>query len=379
MRILMVSMNSIHFQRWTNQLKDSGHDIFWFDIKDGAKVPSLSWVTAFQGWRHKFPNLKGRHLIKNKFPKVNKIIENNTAKAFEKVLLEVKPDVVHSFVLYISCAPILEVMQKHNTVKWIYSSWGSDLYHFKNDTMNKNQIEAVLPRINYLFTDCKRDISLAKQMGFKGEVLGTLPGGGGYDFSVSDKYIKTPASERDIVLVKGYQGRSGRAIEVLKAIEQLVPELFNFKIVVFGADKEVETYILENNKLQELNIKVYKKSQFLAHKVILELMGKARIYIGNSESDGLPNTLLEAVIQGAFPIQSNPGGASEDIITNKVNGLLIQNCNTISNIKSLIVKVVNNNELIEKAFKFNQSNIKPKLEIIYIQNQVRTAYNIVSN
>ena len=377
MRILMVSMNSIHFQRWTNQLKDSGHEIYWFDIKDGATVPSLSWVTAFQGWKQKIPNIKGRQLIKKKLPKVYKAFENNTAKAFEKILLEVQPDVVHSFVLYIACAPILEVMRKHNEIKWIYSSWGSDLYYFKNIPEYRKDIKAVLPRINYLFTDCKRDVQLAKDLGFKGEVIGTFPGGGGYDFSVSDTYIRTPVLERDIILVKGYQGRSGRAIEVLKAIEQLVLKLKKYKIIVFGADEEVKNYSNNSERLQQLNIKVFLKTQFLPHKTVLELMGKAKIHIGNSDSDGMPNTLLEAVILGAFPMQSNPGGASEDIIEHNKNGLLIEDCHDINNIKLQIETALDNPELIENAFHINQTQLKPKLEIHYIKKLVLKAYQSI--
>ena len=32
MKILIVSMRSIHTIRWVNQLKDSGHEVFYFDI-----------------------------------------------------------------------------------------------------------------------------------------------------------------------------------------------------------------------------------------------------------------------------------------------------------------------------------------------------------
>ena len=52
-------------------------------------------------------------------------------------------------------------------------------------------------------------------------------------------------------------------------------------------------------------------------------MSKSFVYIGNSISDGMPNTMLEAMTMGAFPIQSNPGGVTEEIVENEVNGLLL--------------------------------------------------------
>jgi hypothetical protein len=42
--------------------------------------------------------------------------------------------------------------------------------------------------------------------------------------------------------------------------------------------------------------------------------GQSILHIGNSISDGMPNALLEAMGMGAFPIQSNPGKVSEEVI-----------------------------------------------------------------
>lgn len=380
MRILMVSMNSIHFVRWTQQLENSGHEVFWFDILDGGRAEGLPWVQQIIGWKQKFPNFKGRYFLKKRLPflykKLSFLFEYNTEQVFEKVLLEVKPDVVHSFVLYLSCTPILRVMQKYNQTPWLYSSWGSDLFYFKNVDVYKQDIQRVLPRINYLITDCKRDVFIAKNLGFKGVVLGTFPGGGGFDFTLSDQYIK-PVLERKSILVKGYQGRSGRAIQVLKALELCNDELTNFDIVVFGADEEVEAYIKENSLTNKFSMHVLPRNQFLPHQSVLKLIGEALVYVGNSNSDGMPNTLLEAIIQGAFPIQSNPGGATSEVITHGENGFLIEDCNNTDEIKALILNAISNSQLIENAFTINQNKIKSQYERMLVKNQVLMAYQRV--
>lgn len=374
----MVSMNSIHFVRWTQQLENSGHEVFWFDILDGGKSKHLPWVHQITGWKQKYPNFKGRYFFKKWFPflykKLSFLFENNIENVFENVLLDVKPDVVHSFVLYISCAPILKVMEKHNNLPWIYSSWGSDLYYFRNIPNYRSEILSVLPRVNYLITDCKRDILIAKNLGFNGQVLGVFPGGGGFNYDESDKYIK-PVLERNTILVKGYQGRSGRAIQVIKALELIPNELKAHEIIVFGADTEVEKYIVEKNISKNFTIKVFSRNIFLPHDAVLKLMGEALIYIGNSNSDGMPNTLLEAIIQGAFPIQSNPGGASSEVIIDGENGFLIEDCDNSEEIKELILKAILNLNLIENVFKINQNRVKPQFENIFIKTQVLEAYN----
>ena len=262
MKILLVSMPSLHFFRWTEQLENSGHEVYWFDVLDGKPTHRLSWVNKINNWRLKYPKLKGRYFIKNKTPFLYKIlkpfIERKVEIEFEKTVLKVKPDVVHSFVLYISCTPILSVMLKHQNLKWIYSSWGSDLFYFQNKPTYLNDIKAVLPRINYLFTDCQRDVALAKKHGFNGDILGVFPGGGGFNYKETDKFI-TPILERKTILIKGYQGRSGKAIEVIKAIENLVEELAGYSIVVFGTDEEVENYISKKQLTNKLSIKVFSR------------------------------------------------------------------------------------------------------------------------
>ena len=378
----MVSINSIHFERWTNQLQESGHEVHWFNVRDGGYSEKLSWVNQIVGWKFKFINNKARVFIKKRWPwlynKLSVLIEKSTEKAFENALLEIQPDVVHSFVLYISCVPILPVMQKYPNIKWMYSSWGSDLFYFQNQPKYLNDIKQVLPRVNYMFADCKRDIDLAKAYGFDGQVLGVYPGGGGYPIDDYKAHI-SPLNQRKLILVKGYQGRSGRAITVLKALESLSVKLNTHPVIVFGADNEVEDFIMKRNLNSKLDLTVYPKSAFLPQMELIKLMGQALIYIGNSNSDGMPNTLLESIIMGAFPIQSNPGGATAEIIEHGKNGFLIEDCNNSSEIETLIDNALNNMELIQSACKYNQKTIMPSLDRTTISKEVIAKYNSIIN
>ncbi len=380
MRILMVSMKSIHFERWTNQLKDSGHEVFWFDVNDGGRTSKLPWVTQITGWKKGFLKKRGRTFLKKYVPNLHRWLSNTfdtpVEKAFEQTLKEVQPDVVHSFVLYISCVPILEVMQQHPKLPWIYSSWGSDLYYFKEIETYRRDIERVLPRIDYLFTDCARDQQLAKDMGFQGTSLGVFPGGGGYDFQQMNPLIK-PFSERQLILVKGYQGRSGRAIPVLKALQALEDKLKPYKIVVFGADTEVVDFIRNTGIANHLPLQVYSREDFLPHQEILSLMGQAMLYIGNSNSDGMPNTVLEAICMGAFPIQSNPGGVSEEVIEAEMNGLLIEKVEDVGHIANQIEKTLADEKMRAHAYAHNLEIVKPCYEIGRIRASVLKQYDLV--
>lgn len=374
MKILMVAMPSLHFYRWSEQLQGAGHEIYWFNVTDGGEcVTRLLWMDQRFKWKLKW-DYPGRTFVKAKFPKLynwfQKFNENDTAKVFENYLNEIQPDVVHSFALYLSCSPIIKVMEQYPTQKWIYSSWGSDLFYFQNEPSHLEDIKKVLPRINYMFADCKRDYEIAKKYGFTGEFLGVFPGGGGFQSTETEKY-KWPVSERKTILIKGFQGRSGRAVPVLKAIMSLQKELSDYEIVVFGADPQTFDFVKQTSLKDWRNFEILGK---IPHEEVLKLMGKSLIYIGNSNSDGMPNTMLEAIFMGAFPIQSNPGGATAELIEDGVNGLLIEDCEDIDKIRQILLCATSDCDL-NNAKIINERKIVPNIEAEHIKKQVISIYN----
>lgn len=105
---------------------------------------------------------------------------------------------------------------------------------------------------------------------------------------------------------------------------------------------------------------------------VIKLMGQSLIYIGNSNSDGIPNTLLEAICMDVFPIQSNPGGATAEIIQHAVNGMLIENCEDVFEIKMMIFNA------ISSLSDFDLKKLKTELEYEYLKEKVQDRYNHLS-
>lgn len=378
MKILMVSMFSNHFFRWAEQLKDSEHEIYWLDVFDGnTYVDKLDFAHQIIGWRNRW-DYPGRHRIKKGAPSINKYInrfnQRKLSKIFEKKLAEIKPEVVHSFVMQSACFPIVDIMKRNPDIPWIYSAWGNDLFFHQKDPDEISNRETCFERINHIFADCSRDGEIAKKMGFKGKYLGTFPTGGGYDFKYYQKYILS-YKDRNIILIKGYQHIFGRCINILEALLLLKNKLLGYEIVVFGAHPEVFDFVENNPVLKKADNFTFYGS--LPHDQILQLMGQSLIYIGNSISDGMPNTLLEAIVMEAFPIQSNPGGATAEIIKNGKNGFLIENPENIEEIARLIQNSIENREILNSAVTYNNENVKPHLERNYIKKQVLKKYKLV--
>lgn len=379
MRILFVSMPSIHTIRWIENLTDTNHELYWFDVLGKGNLDSNAKMIQFVNWKkRKLPYFKGEYLLQKKVPKlyskIQPFLEVTANEKLEQIINEIQPDLIHSFEMQSCSYTILKTMDKFPTMKWLYSCWGSDLFYYKNQTSHLQKIKEVLNRIDYLHTDCERDFKIANQLGFNAKYLGVIPGGGGYNLNKFEKFIK-PFEKRNIILVKGYHHVFGRALKVIKALEEIKKDLNNFEIIVFGTHQIVQDYITKNN----LPFKVYDRNA-LKHEDVLKLMGQTVIYIGNSISDGIPNTLLEAMIMGAFSIQSNPGGVTEEIINNE-NGLLIKNPENILEIKLLIQKAIQNKEMMKSAVINNKLLVtqyidfeknKKKIQSLYKQIELET-------
>ena len=186
--------------------------------------------------------------------------------------------------------------------------------------------------------------------------MGVIPGGTGFKLQELQAF-KLPLKERKIILVKGYEHHLGRGLNIVKALHALQNKIENYKVVVFGAHPKVIDYIASNT----LDFTLFDRHD-LSHQELIELMGKSLIYIGNSISDGMPNTLLEAIVMGAFPIQSNPGGVTEEIINDGLNGFLIKDSDDILHIKSLVLKTLLSTELIKDAYEMNSKLAEDKLD-----------------
>ena len=378
MKILLLSMHSIHATRWIENLKESGHELYWFDITGKGTIQTLEEVTQITNWKkRKLPYIKGEYWLSKKFPKfyhfIRPYLEVTENEALEECIKNIQPDLVQSFEMQTCSYPIVKTMLKFQNIKWLYNCWGNDIFYYQNLPSHKINLSQVLSRVNYMTADCKRDGILALQNGFKGKFLGAIPTGGGYDLSYFENY-KKPFEERKIIIVKGYHHLFGRALNVIKALEEIKDDLQQFSVVVFGAHKVVEDYV--NHK--KLPFQVYDRHG-LKQDEVLNLMGQSAIYVGNNISDGMPNTLLEAMIMGAFPIQSNPGGATSEIITEGENGFLIENPNDDNAISNLILKVLQQPELLQKAFEINQKTAKERLDYAVNQQKIVALYHQIEN
>lgn len=375
-KIVFVAMPSIHFIRWVSNLNTDEYELYWFDVLDRGYCEELNFLTQITDWKtRKIKPIKGEYFLSKKLPnfyaRLQPLLEVTIHQKFAEILNSLKPDLVHSFEMQSCSYPLIDALKIEKDIKWLYSCWGNDLYYYRNVKKHIPRIRTVLERVDYLHTDCERDYKLAREIGFEGCHAGVIPGGAGYDLQTIKNYYR-PIEERNVILIKGYEHTFGRAINILKALIAKEDILTSYKIIVFSAHTAVVEFLGQTE--HNLDIAIYPKTKNLPHKEIIKLMGRSILYIGNSISDGMPNTLLEALCLGVFPIQSNPGGATEEVISHKKNGLLISNPNDVTEIASQIEYAINNKELVLKAHHFNKKYSESNLDHRLIQKKIMTIY-----
>jgi glycosyltransferase involved in cell wall biosynthesis len=376
MKILMAAIPNHHFFQWVDQLKESGYEVYWFDVSDGGiKVERINWVHQIKGWKLKF-DFPLRHFFKNKFPRIYKGIqkynERKIAAVFTKLLEEIQPDMVHCFEMKLAGLPILSVM-KQNKIPFVYSSWGSDMYAYQNLGISRNQAKLFLNRVDYLITDCNRDFQIAQHLGFTNQFLGIFPGNGGIDI---ETVSVRPINNRTTICIKGYNDGVGKALVVIKAIESIQFDS-SIDFLIFSADENVAVYLNKSDYFKQRKVEIISRNSFIANKLLLQKLGSCLLYIGNSISDGMPNSLLEAMGMGAFPIQSNPGKVSEEVMTHGVNGFLIENPLDSFEIANWIRKAFTNDELRANAQKYNVDFVKKNYNREYLKTEIVQLYKSI--
>lgn len=375
--------NSIHTARWISQLSETGWDLYLFpSIENERTHEDLCNITIYHSFFSNIQQNQSGVYIKgfSVFFKILAAIERYAIKKFFpnhrknqllKVIQKEKPDIIHSLEFQSAGYLVAEVKQNFPTKfpLWIATSWGSDIFLFGRLPEHKEKVKNVLLNCDYYSADCQRDINLAKKMGFSGNILPVIPGAGGFDLSTIQKYRTVPTSKRKIIMIKGTQGWSGRALVALAAIKKCKNILNGYSIEIYRASQE--TILAANLLSQEICIPI-SIIQVDTHTEMLEKFGKARVSIGLGISDGAPNTMLEAMIMGAFPIQSNTSCANEWIIDGK-SGLIVPPEDP-DIIASAIRKAICDDNLVDNAAQINEEISRRNLDFFIIRQKVIEMY-----
>lgn len=381
MKIIIVGMiNSIHLVRWVEHLfKYRKVKIFIFPVFP-AKIHSR--LLKISKLKNKKSNIEIIHLLP--WNKANFFLLKLIHFFFKDLFLihwlnffikKINPNYIHSQELTTSSVLCLKakILFKGTFPKWIVTNWGSDLYFFYKKKKFRSSLKKILKLSNFYTAECMRDYTIAKNIGTNAKFLDCVINSGGVSLKFAKKFNKNNlTSRRKFILIKGYHGLFGLALNSIKAVEMISQHLSNYTIVVYSADKIVIDYCNNISKKLGLNFEIYSNQKNLTQDEMYKLFSKSKIYVGMSKSDGISTSLLESMALGAFPIQANTSCASEWII-NKKSGY-IMDPNKINSISGKILFAINNDMLVNKAAQLNWRTIAARADSNKIKKTIRKIY-----
>jgi len=254
---------------------------------------------------------------------------------------------------------------------WIHSNWGIDLHFFGRLSHHIPILKETISLINVLIVEGQRDHVLARQLGFSG-ITKTFPSVGG-GFKIPDLPV-SQTSTRKKILVKGTQDIVRRGLVALRALERCADCLADFEIYLYSSNEITQAaaelfYSQTGKKINILNE--------ISHNEMLVLNKEARINICINKSDGLPNSMLEAMMMGTFPIQSNTSIA-EEWITHGQTGMLVP-AEDPEMIERAIREALTNDALVDNAAPVNRARIIESLNYDKIRMATVALYNEAYN
>ena len=247
---------------------------------------------------------------------------------FRQVAKRVQPDLIHALRI-----PFEGMLASYAPpeIPLAVSIWGNDLtLHGKGSAAMRRFTTRSLQRANGLAADAQRDIRLARAWGFADDkpVL-TVPGSGGIDLVETGAahampvFPDLPQFSEDTPLVinpRGFRPGSVRNDIFFQAIPMVlerVPDA-HFLCAAMQSQQEAEDWLERLNIGQRVLLLPY-----LDQEQLWAIFQRAAVSVSISAHDGTPNSLLEAMAIGCFPIAGDIESLREWIVPG-VNGLLVE-------------------------------------------------------
>ncbi len=238
------------------------------------------------------------------------------ARRLRELIAQVQPDLVHA--LRIPYEGMIAALAGA-PAPLVISVWGNDFtLHARATPLMAILTRLALQRAAALHADCQRDVRLARRLGFPSHRPTLVaPGNGGVRREVF--YPPPELPTRPVVVnprgLRAYV-RTDVFFRAMPLVLKKQPGVI-FRCVSMAGEEEAVRWT------RRLGIeRAVELLPSLSHERMGEIFRSAQVAVSPSIHDGTPNTLLEAMACGCFPVAGNIESVREWIASGK-NGLLV--------------------------------------------------------
>jgi len=241
------------------------------------------------------------------------------ARRLRPIVAAIQPDLIHAMRVPYEGMLAAGALRAFPGLPLLVSAWGNDFtLHAASNPWMGSATRRTLARANALHVDCQRDLRLAHHWGYHKENPAiVLPGNGG----VQTDIFYPPEGERSAETVINPRGFRAyvRNDTFFQAIPMVLARRPGVKFICPAMADEPRA----RRWLDELGIaEAVELLPTLSRTQMADLFRRATLAVSPSTHDGTPNTLLEAMACGCFPIAGDLESLREWIIPG-VNGLLV--------------------------------------------------------
>ena len=285
----------------------------------------------------------------------------------------VKPDLIHAMRIPYEGMLAAEARRRLSfpstgsslrSARLIVSSWGNDFtLHAPSSRLLSQYTRQTLQTADALHADCQRDVRLAREWGLdSSKPTLVAPGNGGIRSEIFHPNSK-PVDQPVIINPRGFRPYV-RNDAFFKAIPMVLARQPAAKFICTSMAGESQA----NQWIRDLNINhAVELLPSMPHTQMANAFRRAQIVVSPSIHDGTPNTLIEGIACGCFPIAGDLESIREWITPNE-NGLLFDP-NDPQSIASAMISAIEDKDLRNNAAKRNQEIISSRAE--YEQNMER--------
>lgn len=388
-KILFIAIaNSSHTVSWIDLLTDSSEfDTYLFGVNGSysddleiylrkadsiaVKIKSAAELIAN---RLQFKNDKKRkfdYLLIKYYQWIEK-------RRLKRVIRKVKPDIIHTLGFEPSGYLLMELIDSGRVIKsfkWIHTSRGSEL-SLKGYLPPDLNLQ-VLEGCDHFIADNKLHYSLAEKIGLDKKKLNDykiIPGTGGIDLSAIEKMNLKTWSERDRIIIwpKAYECSFSKALPVFEAFKIAWNDLKPCKIIMTAATAETMMWFQSlPNEIIESSIILERidRTQYLKY------LSDSKVLLAPSLSDGIPNSIYEAMAYGVVPIVS-PLCTFKDHFQDKKNVHYARNLYP-EEIAAALIDALNHKEQSEQIVKTNRNYVKEIADRKAIKKSILKLYNAI--
>ncbi len=245
------------------------------------------------------------------------------AAGLKNAIRAVQPDLIHAMrIPFEGMLSALAVQQLSSAPPLLVSIWGNDFTLHASATRQLAELTRLtLQQATALHADCRRDLRLAREWGFqldRGTVV--LPGGGGVQpeiFYPSDDPEPAPGEPLTVIQPRGFRAyvQNEAYFKALPLILACSPGT-RFLFPGMAGEAQAQNWVRQLNLSRSVELLPYQTREQMA-----QLFRRSQVIVSPTTHDGTPNTFLEALACGSFPVAGDLESLRE-WITPGINGLL---------------------------------------------------------